>query len=373
MRTHRLSVIVLAAALALPSFASGQAVRGRVVDALTRAPVANALIELRDLQGKSVMTALTSPAGAFLLAAPAAGRYGITVKAIGYKPRAPGALIVQGNDLALGDLLLIKVELRLPDLVAIGHAKSCGRKRILADDLFGRLLNNARNALDVMSATIQSHQFTFTAMTVTSEGAYGRVRYDSVRQVLPRWPLESVDPDLLRVQGFGQVAGPASALLTELDGPDATVLFADWFLDSHCFALQQVKAGADTLRIQFTPAAKSRLIDVSGELDLDAHTFALLRMAFRAENLPHYIDKHAAGGEIDFAALPGGLWMPRTWTIWAPSQGSVDCLWEVVGLTEKRGMLLNLETPGPAGRRALYTSVAAQLLPRQTRFDHKSC
>jgi hypothetical protein len=345
-------------------------VRGRVVDAVTQAPVASALVELRNRSGASIITGIASSSGAFQLVAPTTGTYVLRVIAIGYRPRPLQDITVPADGLPLGDLVLNPVEFRLRDLVALGPAKSCGRKRVLADDLLGRLLSNARNALDVMSRSVGTHQVSFTAMSVASNIQPGQSTADTVQQLLTRWPLESIDERTLQTHGFGEVGGN---LLKTLYGPDPQTLFSEWFMDSHCFALQPVKTATDTLRIAFTPAAKSSRIDVSGELDLDPRTFALLRLAFQGENLPHSVDRHAAGGEIHFTPLPSGLWLPASWTIWAPIQGTSTCDWRVIGLSERRGAVLTVVAPSARGDTTISIPLPGDLLPRQTRFDHEKC
>ncbi|HEY4320080.1 MAG TPA: carboxypeptidase-like regulatory domain-containing protein [Gemmatimonadales bacterium] len=379
--------VMLAVTLGAPLRMTAQSARGRVIDAVLRTPVVNALVELRDHDSKSVVTGLTSSAGSFLLAAPAAGDYTLRIVAIGFAPRPLETIVIPLAGVVLGDLVLTRQEFTLPDLVAIGQARSCGKKRIVTDDLFGRMLASAHTALEVMSASIDRGQMTFAAMTVATHVEPGRATTDTVHQQLTRWPLEGVDAGIHGIYSFGhidrgmafdgidgkEVAGIPGTQLTSFAGPDARILFSDWFLENHCFALQRIKGRTEPLRISFTPVRKSSLIDISGEFDLDPRTLALLRLSFRGENLPRWVDSHAAGGEVRFAPLPSGVWLPTAWTIWAPVQGSSSCDWRVVGLNERRGVVLSVTTPGAAGSRPDSIRLAGALLPRQTRFDKEKC
>ncbi len=111
--------------------------------------------------------------------------------------------------------------------------------------------------------------------------------------MLTRWPVESIDPDTLRLLGFERVVRRDGQPVVEFYGPDPRVLFSDWFLDDHCFQLaRSKKINHDTLRIAFTPVRKSARVDLSGELMLDAHNLALLGLTYTHENLPR-VDEEA--------------------------------------------------------------------------------
>ena len=60
-------------------------------------------------------------------------------------------------------------------------------------------------------------------------------------------------------------------------------------------------------------------MDVAGELVLDAHNLALLQFSFTLRNLPNWMPDEAAGGDMEFSPLESGLWMTKSWAIWAPS------------------------------------------------------
>jgi hypothetical protein len=55
---------------------------------------------------------------------------------------------------------------------------------------------------------------------------------------------------------------------------------------------------------------------------LDAHNLALLQFSFTLTNLPNWMPDAAAGGYMEFSRLDSGLWMTKSWSIWAP-RGSV--------------------------------------------------
>jgi hypothetical protein len=302
-----------------------QTVRGRVVDA-GHHPLIGALIELRDSSSRSVGIVLTSPTGVFVVDVARPGRYQYRVAAIGFQPRPFSPIVVPPDGLVLPDVILQAMSMRLPDLVAVGRGKFCGKSGI-ADDVFSRILESAHTALQIIETTINQQTVRFEVARIhtrTLFGAYNNFEIaDTVLAPMAVWPVQSIDPDTLRVVGFGRLLEPGNENSREYYGPDARVLFSDWFLDGHCFTVDKPKKHqpADTLHVRFTPARKTRLIDAAGELVLDAHNLALLQFSFTLTNLPKWMPDDAAGGEMQFSQLTSGLWVTRSWAIWAPIGG----------------------------------------------------
>ena len=150
------------------------------------------------------------------------------------------------------------------------------------------------------------------------------------------------------------------------------MLFSEWFLDGHCFQLGRSAATSDTIHVRFAPANAGPLVDISGDLALDAKTFALLKLRFQGENLPRYIDNRGAGGEVRFHRLDAGAWIPASWTIWAPVQGTAVCSWRVVGLVEKRTVVQSVYVADSAANWAPI-KLTEPLIPRTTLFDKERC
>ena len=100
--------------------------------------------------------------------------------------------------------------------------------------------------------------------------------------------------------------------------PDMQVMFSDWFLDTHCFTIDKKLSVGDTVVIRFDPARKSKHVDVSGDMVLDRTTLTLRRFSYALRNIPDGVPDRAAGGDMQFAELSAGLWVPTDWAIWAP-------------------------------------------------------
>ncbi len=324
---------------------SAQTIRGRVVDEAGRG-VYDALIEVRDPAGHVLRTSLTTPSGVFSAAVASPGPYLYRVAAIGFEPVPLRRVTVPATGLDLGDIRLQPMAMRLADLVAVAHGRFCGSKQP-AGVLFDRVLNAAHSALDIMQSTVTSGAVRFTVARIHTRTTYGSynnyVVADTTVQPLSRWPIESIDPDTLQAVGFGRTLEPGNEATREYYGPDQRVLFAPWFLDTHCYSVTKPKkhASADTLHLRFVPAHKSHQIDVEGELSLDAHDLALLAFSFTFTNLPSWMPSGFAGGDMQFARLPSGLWIARSWEIWAPLTGiSYDRHFSVAGEVETYGWVV---------------------------------
>ncbi|MGH7584137.1 MAG: carboxypeptidase-like regulatory domain-containing protein [Gemmatimonadales bacterium] len=308
--------------LLLPAPLHAQFVRGQVFGTGHR-PLQGALVEVHDSADRPVQSVLTSPSGAWQVIVPAPGHYRYRVAAIGYQPQPYTMINVPMEGVIATDVVLVATAIRLPDLIALERNRYCGKKS-LSDDLFGRVLESAHTALQIIEKTIETHQLMFEVAVINSRTLYGSVlNYvvaDTVVQPLASWPVASINPDTLRAVGFSRTLVSGDEGTREYYGPDARVLFADWFLDSHCYTLDKPKkkGNNDTLTVRFAPAHKSRRTDVAGQLLLDAHDLSLLQFSFTLTNLPGWMPEDASGGNMQFSRLASGLWMTRNWAIWAP-------------------------------------------------------
>jgi hypothetical protein len=324
-----------------PSALSAQVVRGRVLDTLGVA-VPGALVELSRPGGGSVASGITSPTGVFLLTVSGAGSYRLRVAAIGFLPRTGISMNVGGGAVSIPDIVLRPTAVTLPELEVVAHQRFCGNTGV-SDRVFSQLLESARTALQVIEATIRSQQVAFVVKLVNTKIYYGRVQNLSVADTtlapLASWPVQSIDLDSLQQFGFSRTRVKRDEGSRVYYGPDARVMFAPWFLDNHCFALDRVDRGTDTLHLRFTPRGKPKEVDIQGELVLDRRTLALYRLTFSHVGLPHWIPDQGSGGEMQFVRLPSGLWVTWSWAIWAPIAGisvGSDTPF-LAGLAEARG------------------------------------
>ena len=317
------------ALLATGSFLAGdaaaQAVRGRVVELPNEEPIAGALVALVDAAGVEVTRAATSPSGGFVLAARAAGRYRVLIRQIGQHPWRS-----QEFGLAAGATYRVTfgVDTRpyeLPTLTVEARRSRCG-PRPGDSDLLGGLLGAAEVALELARATSDERRLAFSTTTYLKELTPDLRVLDSVGTGgtrLARWPIESAHPDSLRAWGFVRQPTPerrASSAREEPGpiyfGPDARVLFSDWFLASHCFRIEEEEAGL--VEVRFASERRGDRPGIEGRLLLDRGTMELRRLEFEYVSLPRWVPKGKAGGFVELRRLPGGAWVPRAWALRAP-------------------------------------------------------
>ncbi len=94
----RIPVCAAVLALSLGARAQGAgSLSGVVVDALTQAPLANALVTARSSALVGEQSAVTDENGLFEMTLLPAGTYDLTVKRDGFQPFAPGGLVLKGH------------------------------------------------------------------------------------------------------------------------------------------------------------------------------------------------------------------------------------------------------------------------------------
>ena len=98
-------------------------------------------------------------------------------------------------------------------------------------------------------------------------------------------------------------------------GPDARVLFSDWFLADNCF---RVEEEAGLLEVKFAPERRGDQATIEGRLSIDRGSMELRRLEFEYVGLPRWVPKGKAGGFVELRRLRDGAWVPRAWQLRAP-------------------------------------------------------
>jgi hypothetical protein len=301
-----------------------QTVQGRVVELGDEEPIAGALVALVDSAGAETARGATSPSGGFVLTAAGAGRHHVVIRQIGQQPwRSPAFALAAGATYPI----TFRVEVRpyeLPTLTVEARRSRCGARPGEAGAL-GALLDAADVALQLARAASSERRLAFSTAT------YLKVLDPDLRVLdststgvtrLARWPIESADPDSLRAWGF--VRQPPSVERTttadmELGpvyyGPDARVLFSDWFLGANCF---RVDEAAGLLEVRFAPERRGDQATIQGRLVIDRRSMELRRLEFEYVGLPRWVPKGKAGGFVELRRLREGAWVPRSWQLRAP-------------------------------------------------------
>jgi carboxypeptidase family protein len=364
-----------ATALALgASNLAGQQVLGRAVRDTDGTPVLEALIILVDDRGQERARTITGSTGGFELRAPSAGRFHLRVLRIGQRGWQTPPF-----DLAMEQIS--RPTVRVPDLPFELQELSTSARRpncavTLGDASLGAaLLEAAQTALGLAEAELATGRRSYATETYRRTVPVVGPPEDSVeiQGRLAGWPIQSADPDSLRRTGFVQGDWPPPSLMREGQvgpiyfGPDARVLFTDWFLGTHCISVDTKTGGSNDrtgIMARFKPAKGTRKsAGLNGWLEFDRTSLALRSLNFEFAARPRWAPKSSLGGEIRFARLPGGVWLPVQWNMRAPvpKVAGDGHRYRFFGVVEAGGRVTAVRRPdGRPDREAEAAIVAAE-------------
>ena len=314
MKPLRAALATLTLVAVIPTLGASQTVRGRLVERGSEIPVPGAFMVLEDSAGIAISTTLTSSAGTWILNVPTAGTYRLRADRIGYASAFSELLRIDE-----GEALTYRLE---ADVSPVGLAglevdASAGRCEALAEESLAihRVWEEARKALAAIVWTGQQLYYRFDAVhfqrTLDPDGRpTSTVEFEEVRY-FGRHPFRSIPARDLVLGGFVQAVSGSLRYY----GPDADVILSDDFLRRHCFQLMEE---SELIGLMFEPVPDARVTDISGTMWLDRASAELRRLDFQYENLDIGVDTEGLGGRVDFARLPSGAWIVKSWAIRAP-------------------------------------------------------
>jgi Carboxypeptidase regulatory-like domain len=368
-----------AAATALVLGASSlaaQQVLGRAVRDTDGTPLGEALIILLDDRGQERARTITTPTGGFDLRAPGAGRYRLRILRIGQRGWETPPF-----DLALEQISRPRVRVpdrpfELEELTTWARRPNCGVT--LGDASVGAaLLEAAQTALGLAEAEVATGRRIYATESYRRTVPVVGPPEDSVaiQGKLAGWPIQSAPPDSLRQTGFVQGDWPPPSFMREGSqagpiyfGPDARVLFTDWFLGTHCISVdtRTGRSSDERTRVvaRFKPAKGTRnAAALNGWLEFDRTSLALRSLNFEFAARPRWAPKGSGGGEIRFARLPGGVWLPVQWSMRAPvpKVAGEGHRYQFFGIVETTGQVTAVRRPdGRPDREAEAAITAAE-------------
>jgi hypothetical protein len=312
MNTTRLLLALAAVACAAPALAA-QTIQGRFVDPQGE-PVPGGRAVLRDRQGHDVATAMTDGRGAFVLQAPRAGRYSLSVERIGY-----GLSQAPAFELGAGQTVEKQVAAN-PRQVALQGVVVRGRSRCTPRPGSGpetaTVWEEARKALrSARENESAANQYGVRRFWRQLDPEGHTIVRDSVApaEITTGSPFISAPAERLAETGFIESAG--SDLL--FHAPDAAVLLSPDFQNGHCFALQEGENGL--IGLSFEPVKVGEKSDVLGTLWLDRASAELRRVEYRYTRVPGLREpSDAASGRMDFRRLGDGRFIVSRWAIRMP-------------------------------------------------------
>ncbi len=310
----------LLAFLVLPAsrLAAQQTIAGTLLRSIDSLPIAGALVTLADSSGHDIARTASDERGRFFFPVRLPGTYRLQVLRIGLKPAAPRAVLLAPGGRADLRLYLAEVPVRLPEIIVAAERRRCGAPP--DSSALGEFLAEARKALALTEISMERRTRLFQTSTWIRVTRPDLTTIDSMPTVQPAlgWPIQSAPPDSLRAWGFVHEEPDSSgALAPAYYGPDARVLFAEWFLDAHCLRASAREGGQ--VAVEFTPARTGARIDIAGSFVFDSATFALRELDWRWIGQGTWVRPDYAGGYIRFRRLETGEWLPVAWLMRAPA------------------------------------------------------
>lgn len=209
----------------------------------------------------------------------------------------------------------------LPDVVVVGRTL-CGASSA-SDAATMALWEEAQKAFSLARETVLRHRLRFQSVErvydLDKNGLVARERPSLEPSGLTSWPVRAPAIESLAVHGFvtnleDLVSGPTWF------GPDPEVLLSELFLESHCFRTVPTDVGtpAGWVGLGFEPAPVPHKPDIRGTIWIDRESAELRRLDFSYETMPSWAGPATGGGRLEFAQLPGGLWIVQRWALRVP-------------------------------------------------------
>jgi hypothetical protein len=315
------------------------AVRVTVLDASSGAPIAGALVSAAAPNGTWTTDLLTNGSGVRLITLPAAGRYRLRVRRIGYAPWIGDTVdIVAGDPFAL----TIRVDARPITLSTIDVRSSVdaggGCERSPAPTTaVGILWEEARKALQSSAIAEQDRSTRFLTTSIERTlSLTGRVERDSTAppELRRQRPFRARPASELSKNGWARIMADGSLIF---DAPDEASLLSREFEADHCFTLERKKRKGQ-IGLAFAPIAERLTPDITGTIWLDAVTARLIGIDYVYFNPPDPASGDL-GGDVRFSRLDDGRWIVSSWRIRMPRLGisSRDGRVFLIGYIEQGG------------------------------------
>jgi hypothetical protein len=299
---------------------ASQTVRGTLLDPATGGGVRGATVLLLEPGGREASSAVTGPAGEFMLHAGHGGRFTLRADRIGYR-----ATVTPAFDLSVGETVSRRLAAGAErvglEMIAVTARSRC-QVRPGAGNAAGtaQVWEEARKALQVARTTSRERVYRFALRRYRRalDPRTGAVKREETRPV-SGWsgdPFVAAPPAVLADSGWARLEGDTSVYFA----PDAAALLSDPFQDAHCFRLVDAPAEhPGWIGVAFEPVRQGRVPDVKGVMWVDRQTSELQTVDFRYTGLPGgRRAEDASSGTIQFRRLPGGSWIVTRWRIRMP-------------------------------------------------------
>ena len=295
--------------------ASGQVVRGLLVNAADDTGIGGAMMTLIDRSDRAVEQVLTSSnSGGFELRATEPGQYRLRADRIGY-----ATTFSEFFSLAAGDTLTFQMTSRVEPVSLEGIVAQADRQcRIRPEEglVVARVWEEARKALAAAAWTQERGLYGYEMLRIRRRMDEEGRKVESEDRIYAQGfvpaPYVARQADSLVTGGFARFSTEGSFFWA----PDADVLLADSFLDTHCLRIRRSEGRPGALiGLEFEPAPEREVAEIAGTMWLDPVTSRLQWLDFRFVNLnvPSWLMEASPGGRVEFQTLPNGTWIVTSW------------------------------------------------------------
>ncbi|HET7228872.1 MAG TPA: carboxypeptidase-like regulatory domain-containing protein [Longimicrobium sp.] len=315
MKTHRFPLLLLALSLAAPA-AHAQTVQGSFVDPATGEPIPGARAVLR-AGGRDVAGAMTGRDGSFVVRAPAAGTYVLSVERIGYALTQTPPIQLGAGETVQRRVAANTQRIALEGITVQSRARCTPRPG--SGPGMATVWEEARKALgSARESNEQAYRYTVRRLWRHMD-PQGTILRDSVApsDLSTGSPFVAVPLERLSAAGYIETQGQELVF----HAPDARVLLSDDFQENHCFALKDAPRGEPGLiGLSFEPLRQGDRSDIRGTLWVDRATSELKRLEYQYTKVPGLRGtSDAASGKMDFRRLDDGRWVVARWAIRMPT------------------------------------------------------
>ena len=338
------------ALISAPRELPAQAVRGIVIDSVSRMPVGSGFVVLLDSSGFEVARSLSDRDGRFSLRAPSPGLYRLRSERIGFR-----AFLSEPLDLSDGQILdftlsVAALAVRLATLVVRGRDRCSANPEQGANTLL--IWEEIRKALAATAwgdAQELFHYKQYSYRRNLNERRNRKFEETGIRRSgFTDPPFRSVPAEQLAKDGY--VVERSDGIWYYL--PDAHTMLDDGFLNTHCFhVVRDSDDRAGQVGLAFEPMSERELPDVEGTLWLDEASSELRELEVRHTGVKYGVRDRRVGGTVRFLRLPSGAWIVRDWQVRTPRlsvtenpRGNRGYDARVAGFTDTGGEIYEVST-----------------------------
>lgn len=305
-------VVLLATLVSQTRQLTAQSISGTIRDQRDGSAIPGAVVLLHTSNGVRVGGTVTGDDGRYELTVPAPGTYSLRIDLIGFKSVNVAPFEIAGQSVVRDESIRLE-RVALPAITVTSTSK-CDRVVGETGDA-ARLWVEAQKVLEATRLAQGSQRFPVTLQhferVISLPDSVVRASKTDTRSGITENPFVSLSPDSIRKAGYRSRVGDAITYY----GPDAAVLLSDGFVEDHCFRTRRGSTPG-LIGLAFAPDRSIKRVDIDGVLWLDSATAELRQLEFRY--VPNPGVGATAGGAVEFARLPSGVYGVKRWRIDMP-------------------------------------------------------